>query len=295
MHRWVGIFVVVALLCACSKEVKAPQGPSAASLDRKALMQAVFPGWTAKGKAQLQNLQVRREVANSISSQDKGTGPVAGAELVKPLFVVRLADDQAVMVTETHQADEHGAPDDCHACSAGFGAYQFQRDGERWVLTKRDDVFVYAGSHGTASANVIKLASNMFALAIESGGCWQGYCGSWLDLFELTPAGAHSLTGKAINVSADNGGASTACDGAEEADAEEGAVNATGCFQVQGKWAIDASGPLPGALTLSFTGSTRNVENGKLQSARSVDGTQVLKYQAGKYVVVSGVNPVPSF
>jgi len=299
MFRSFSVLLLCAcLLCACSKA--APQGPSSTTLERKALMQIAFPGWTAKGRGQLQTLKVRREVMNSISPQaatDKSVGPVDSEELVKPLYVVRLADDQAVMITETHRPDEQNEPDTCHACSAGFGAYQFQRDGERWLMTRRDDVFTYAGSNGVASTSVIKLAASVYALAVESGGCWQGYCGSWLNLFELTARNAQALTDKALRTSADNSGARAECDHDASAQAAAGAegepASAEGCYEIDGKWAIDAGGPLPGALTLTFTGSRRVAQDGKLQAAQGIHDIQVLRYQSGRYVVASGQNPVP--
>lgn len=265
-----------------------------------ALMQIAFPGWTAKGKGRLQTLHVRREVMNTISPQspkDKSVGPLDSEELVQPLFVVRLAEDQAVMITETHQPDEQGEPDTCHACSAGFGAYQFQREGERWRMTRRDDVFTYAGSNGAASASVVKLAASTYALATESGGCWQGYCGSWLNLFELTPKGAQALTDKAIRLSAGNGGARAECDHETQTKAgaaeEREPASAEGCYEIDSKWAIDAGGPLPGALTLNFKGSRQAAVDGKLQPEKTINDQQILRYQAGKYQVVSGLNPVP--
>lgn len=271
--RGLTALVLFFLLAACNKT----STPHAQSLDPKALLELRFvtPG---------QSPQV------DLSPVKLGN---VGQANVDPIKVVRLDDTHAVLLTHARTGQ------DCHACPGVMGAYFYERDAEGWRLSKSLDALLATGvDDQLGTVTVTALEGTHHAATIDWGSCWQGSCGTWLEVMSLQPNMAHAMG--SIATSADNDGANGACSAldakpanqskATETDDEETPVDHQVCVQIDSKWHFQGN-----RLLIDFTGRVREEKNGELQPPRKIQQRAVYEVQADGLKLMEGENPVPGF
>jgi hypothetical protein len=287
------ILTSIFLLAACGK--KAPDGPSSPTLERAALMQLAFPGWSAKGATHDQKLFISGKLTGTSDKQGQPMDEVSN-ERVDPAFVVRLSDDDATLVIRENRIDVNGNIADCNACTVEYGSIQFHRYDDRWYLSNRQDVFTDVGSMGAGdSREIVKLSQHAYALKLGSYAMNMGEENNVVDLYELTPDGPHALLGKGgIYLSGNNEDAVASCSEPPLKDRNKPlfADDQSDCYRVESKWKLDATGETPGDLILEFSGFIRIQDQDKQYRYHHVDSRQTWHYQGGKYVVASGINPM---
>jgi len=260
-----------------------------ATLRRGDLMPLVFPGWEDKDKGRVGTVTLP-----DIGNDGKPVPDSEGEQQadVSPREVVRLDDTHAVMLTETVPLDDQGQPMDAHVAGAWIGAYFFEQGNDGWALSKRNDAVGYQGFMGSIGKTAVeRIAPQRFVLTATSGSCWQGYCGSWLSVYELGASEVREMV-SGIPMSASNGGADGACEQVLANERPETPPRGS-CFEVEGsaQFALGTDDE-PGEMRLVFSGTRTS---GAGARAESVDSTVVYAYRKGSYVPGSGRNPVPSF
>lgn len=279
-------------------------------LKRANLMRAVFPTWedTKKGDKRVVDVQVPGRDDHGRLTKTLGDSRFD----VLPRQVVRLDDTHAVMLTEGVEVTDTGERDDSYASGAWLGAYFFARQAAGWVLDKRIDGVDYGGVAGSyGESRVVRLSPSEFGLVLTSGGCWQGYCGSWASVYGIEHEEVRSLV-DTLPVAAGNLGATEDCEtilnnGASPAsstapqsaqsaqpasDASGDAPDTPQCFNVDGKLEFVQGKDTPGDLRIAFTGAETV---GKGKAVRNVDDVAVYRLKNGRYALSEGSNPVPGF
>ncbi|MGG1946926.1 hypothetical protein AB1286_19275 [Trinickia sp. NRRL B-1857] len=313
------------LLCGACGKHPAADGESVASgtaasdtqavahspdLKRANLMRTVFPAWedTQKGDRRIVDVEVPNRDDHGRLTKTLGESRFD----VSPREVVRLDDTHAVMLTEGVEVTDAGERDDSYASGAWLGAYFFVRQGSGWVLDKRIDGVDYGGVAGSyGESRVVRLSPSEFGLVLTSGGCWQGYCGSWASVYGISRGEVRSLV-DTLRVAADNLGATEDCEpllknaaapasGAATppaqpaqpvSDVRDEAPDTPQCFNVVGKLEIAQGKEAPGDLRIAFTGAETV---GKGKAVRDVDDVAVYRLKNGRYALSEGSNPVPAF
>lgn len=283
--RLVALFIFC-LLGACQK----PDVPYAATLDRATLMQLPFPGWANEGDSSVQVL----DLSATTPKKDKADTTKVRAQL-EPIYVVRIDEAHAVLLTAALPVDEDNAPYICHSCSGTIGAYFFDHNSDGWRLSARQDAVADSGVDGNiGDTSIAKLADGHFALTSNWGSCWQGYCGTWLVVVGLQ-ADKASLLDSGIPLSADNSGAYDSCsslDKPKDARAPpESEEPPHACFDVRGKWKIQGS-----QLALNFEGHLSKLgADGQLLPTEKIAQQVVYDFAPGLLTLAKGKNPVPGF
>lgn len=278
-----GTLLIVCLILTTSCQKAEPR--YSATLDRAALMLLPFPTWQASGPGLVQSVDLP-----PITDNKNNKHPDAPRAEVSPMYVVKLDDTHAALVTETRPISEQDKrPYTCHACPGTVGAYFFERDAKGWRLTHRQDGAIQSGVEGNiGTTSVAKLADGHYAVASEWGSCWQGYCGTWLVVLGLK-AGKATPLAYGIPMSADNDGAHGACSALDTPPTEP--EDKYECFDVRSKWKFQQ-----GRLIVNFEGRLS-----KLKGLNQLFPTEVIRQQAVYEVaedsleLVKGKNPVPSF
>jgi hypothetical protein len=68
------------------------------------------------------------------------------------------------------------------------------------------------------------------------------------------------------------------------------------CYAIEGRWEVAkaaASATTPGPLTLRFTGAMSKASKDANAPAQRIDQSMKFEYRGGRYVPVSGSNPIP--
>lgn len=267
------VMALFVLLTACNQT----NTPHAQSLDPKALLELRFvtPG-------QSPQVDLSPVKLNNV-----------GQANVVPIKVVQLDDTHAVLLTHARTGQ------DCHACPGVMGAYFYERDTEGWRLSKSLDALLATGVNDQlGTVTVTALEGNHHAAMIDWGSCWQGSCGTWMEVVSLQPGMAQAIGNIATSV--DNEGAYGACSAldskpanksnANETDDEERSIHDQVCFQIDSKWHFQGK-----RLLMDFTGRVREGKNGELQPPRNIQQRAVYEVQADGLKLMEGENPVPGF
>jgi hypothetical protein len=273
-----------------------PAAPEPAQLTALA-----FPGWSDSpaGRIQTVNLPAGRGAHGGYASWSAGANRV----LVDPRLVLRVDASHLTLVAGLAPAREDGKPAAGQLTPMALAAYQFElRDGA-WNLAGRQGIFAFKGFSGTAALRAVTLSNRHLGLAVEYGSCWDGYCGTWLALYELQdgtvrrePAVELALSGINVDSAGDCQRRLQPLIKAHVQDTvarDDGAPSDShDCYAIEGSWAIDTSRDEPGDLELHYQGAMSRGEAHALAPA-AVDQRQVLRYGNGKYRAVSGFDPVP--
>lgn len=275
-------------------------------------MKLVFPTWEPKGKNQIQDI-------NQPSDQVQTSSTPAENELryrITPQQVIQLDADHAVMITGSALVDQTGEIAGGHASPGIISAFWFKKDKDLWTFVSQQDEVATAGKYGEPDeTKVIRLDQTRFAIAIESSDCFQGECFTNLALYEIGQSEIKPLLNTAISLSASNvesrdceATMSQAVGKTIERQLEEDHFSAHECYDITGKWHIDAKGHQPGDLIVEFNGKQEHqielsredgaTENDptliKIQSTlNEIKQKQIFRYKNGQYQPVSGKNPNP--
>lgn len=280
---WLVLFAAISLAgCRQPEVVHVP------SLERNGLMPVAFKNWQPTAAGNIQHVQLRSEDASGKPSEE-----VVRAK-VEPIYVVKLNDTHAVLLTNTQTVDARDQPNNCHACSNYLGAYFFTRDEDGWRLSRRQDHVAEVGVEGNmGKTGIVRLGAQGYAFTAEWGSCWQGYCGTWLVVVGLRPDVATTLAG-GIPMSAGNTGAYEDCNAKPATDANEVAVeneHLHECFNVIGDWKPDEE-----HINVHFRGSIQSIDDhGRRTPIHVIHDNAVYGLKGGKLLLERGKNPVPYF
>lgn len=292
-------FGLACAVLACAR-VAAAGGPAPApALSQLAAL--AFPGWadSPAGRVHTVSLPAALAVHGGYASWSTGANRV----LVEPKLALRLDATRLVLVAGLAPAREDGRAAAGQLAPMAVAAYQFElRDGA-WSLAQRQGIFALRGFSGAATLRAVALSSGRQGLAVEYGSCWDGYCGTWLALYELKdgmmrrePAVELALSGINVDSAGDCQRRLQPLLKARVQDPpphdDDGPPDAHDCYAIDGSWSIDTSHDEPGDLVLHYQGAMSHGEAHALAPA-AVDQRQVLRYGGGKYRAVSGFNPVP--
>ncbi len=258
------------------------------TLDRNALMVLPFPGWTPTGDDKVQPVDLSATTDTPVEVGVAGTQ----AE-ISPLYVVRLDDAHAALVTQVLPVDENNRPFDCHSCSGTIGAYFFEHSADGWHMITRQDSVATSGVEGNIGrTSITKLEEGHFAVTAEWGSCWQGYCGRWLVVVGLQGDLAHLLNA-GIALSVDNDGAHGACSSLDNsASAKEDAKDGSGeCMDIQSEWKFQGN-----HLQVLYNGRLRQLgTNGELLPTKKIRERAIYVATPGQLTLISGSDPIPDF
>jgi hypothetical protein len=298
LRRAFGVVVVAACvpgLCA---------GASASALPTPAQLAALaFPGWSdsAAGRVHSATLPALPGTARGIyAGWNTGTNRV----LVEPKLVLRTDATHLTLVAGLVPAGDDGHTIAVHATPMALAAYQFEQRGGSWGVTGRQGIFALRGFSGAAAVREVALAARRPAVAVEYGSCWQGYCGTWLAVYEAgrdmvrrEPAVELALSGINVDSAADcqRRLAPLVKPHTQDSGARDdgGASDTHDCYAIEGSWTVDATHDQPGDLTVHYQGAISRAESYAGPPA-AVDQRQVLRYGNGKYRAISGFSPVPA-
>ncbi|RVT83759.1 hypothetical protein [Inhella crocodyli] len=285
-RRWLLALACVGALAACERgpasgPVPAPASAASAGPARwadtdqaEALMRAV-PGWAS----------AQQPVAAWVDG---------GPAVLAPGLVVPLSADTRLLLVRVDAVDDQGQSLAGHATAGVFELHRFERGASGWRYAGRAGAPVEAGFSGQVGELALSPAGTSPPVLLqEAGSCWQGYCGSWLQLYALGVDGAKPQLPQAVMTSSSNEGAQPGC---EEAGAEAGEKPAAGdgparwSVLSRWQWAV-APGQTAPALVLQYEGEERDTACGAPRPVRA----EVRLLPAGGAYTVQGTVPARPF
>jgi hypothetical protein len=288
-----------------ANQTNQPNQPASALPTAARLTALVFPGWNESSAGRLQTVTLPDGTGNTYANW--GSGPTH--VIVEPKLVLGIDADHLTLIASMVPADESRKPAVTHLTPMALAAYQFERnaanrgaDGD-WHLARRQGIFAWRGFFGTATLRAVALAPHRQGIGVEYGSCWDGYCGTWLALFELDrnavrrePAVEMALSGVNVDGAADcmrrlqplirpREQDVPAHDGGEPSAAHD-------CYLIDSSWSVEPARDQPGDLSIRYQGAMSRAD-AHAAPPSAVDQRQVLRYGNGKYRAVAGFNPVP--
>jgi hypothetical protein len=224
--------------------------------------------------------------------------------VVEPKLVLRTDPTHLTLIAGLVPAGDDGRASIAHATPLALAAYQFEQHRGTWGVSGRQGIFALRGFAGGAAVREVALAARRPGVAVEYGSCWQGYCGTWLAVYEVghdairrEPAVELALSGINVDSAADCQRRLSPLVKPHPQDPvardDGGAPDTHDCYAIESSWAIDATHDQPGDLTVRYQGAVSRAESYAGPPA-AVDQRQVLRYGNGKYRAVSGFSPVPA-
>jgi hypothetical protein len=270
------------------------------------LMALVFPGWADGAAGHLQTVALPGPAP---ASGHAGWGAGPARVIAEPKLVLRLDAGRVILIAGLAPVGVDGKPAAGQLTPMALAAYQFEQHGAAWAAAGNQGVFAWRGFYGTAKVRAVALSAQRQGIGVEYGSCWEGYCGTWMALYEVDkgsvrrePAVEMALSGSNTDSAADcprrvqplprPRAAETAMVSAHLAVRGGGRPDSHDCYAIESSWTIAPSGDLPGDLTIRYQGAMSRAE-AHLLSPAPVDQRQVLRYGSGKYRAVAGFNPVP--
>jgi|GEM_PF-1797442 len=305
--------MVLSLLSACG-----PKEPYASDDSAKSLLKLVATQPKPGGPYVLEV----PEEHESDPGADVGTTTVS----VAGTDVLHLSKNHLVLLVFGEPSDEEGASTAAHGSPGNLGAYWFARREGKWFLSASQDSVAWDGSHGNVGdARKVSLGGGKSAVALRSGGCWQGQCMGWLSLYEIHGDHMSELL-RRESVEMDSSGAAEGCSELLELPiGTDKAVKSDGpgfsCAEAHTAWSITADKNRPGDLVMRFSGkqidwqeptendagdeATNTEADAGSDAARTYSvlharvkglepASQVFRYKEGRYVLVKGGNPMAS-
>jgi hypothetical protein len=269
------------------------------------LMVLAFPKWTDDSDGRLQTIRVNA-VARAWAGGSKKKAATRQV-IAQPKFVARLGPKRIALIATLVPAYADGTPDASHVQPLGLAAYIFTPSKAGWKLGARQEPFALHGFFGAAGVTPLQLAPEHPAVLAEYGSCWQGYCNSWVSLYDFDAKGGRVKPVLQQAVEAKNLGALPGCperlapvvpgiraysEGSEE---DFRAAEAKRCIAVQGVMHVAQSGREPGDITIEFTGGRSESLRGAPQAAEPIAQRMRFVYRKNKYEVEAGENPAPAF
>jgi hypothetical protein len=289
-----------AVLSACMPCLAAAAQPLPTPAQLAAL---AFPGWSesAAGRVHSAALPPLPGTGHGIYA---GWNVGQNRVLVEPKLVLRTDPTHLTLIAGLVPAGDDGRSSAVHATPLALAAYQFEQHGGTWGVSGRQGIFTLRGFSGAAAVREVALAARRQAVAVEYGSCWQGYCGTWLAVYEVgrdavrrEPAVELALSGINVDSAADcqRRLAPLVKPHAQEPIArdDDGAPDTHDCYAIESSWSIDATHERPGDLSIRYRGAISRAESYAGPPA-AIDQKQVLRYGNGKYRAISGYSPVPA-
>lgn len=230
------------------------KGPSAASLDRNALLPVALEGWMPAKPEEFVTFTLP-------DADDKGkpNGKTRPARFdVQPQEVVRLAADRAVLITVDQPLNDKNEPQAAHGTPVMLSAFWFKQQNGRWYADGRQDQVGFTGTFATpGTLKVVKLGQDVFGLTAEDSDCLMDGCNQTLTVYTL----GHDHVSVALDA-APSGASNTVID----ADCDQVVKQAPGvavqheefvrerdqCFAFNGTWHIKPGQDKPGDLQIDF-------------------------------------------
>jgi hypothetical protein len=296
---WLGVAPMAGIALA------APQQPVASpplSVTPAQLAALAFPGWSEGAAGRLQTVTLPRMPGVTTNPARSAWTVGMNQVLVEPRLVLRIDATHLTLVAGLVPADE-GKSAANHGTPMALAAYQFEQHDGAWKVTGRQGVFALRGFFGEASMRAVPLAAQRQAVAVEYGSCWQGYCGTWLAMYELDKGAVRHEPALEMALSGINVESTADCtrrlqplikphpqDPAAKDD--NVASNSHDCYAIESSWTVDATHEQPGDFTIRYQGAMSRAD-AYAAAPVAIDQRQVLRYSGGKYRAVSGFNPVP--
>lgn len=262
------------------------------------LMQLAFPKWADE--------EGGRVVSIATGALTRGWDTRQGKRrkvLVVPRLVVRVAPDRLLLLAAMTPVGDSGDPQLSHGTPLGLAAYTFKPGKDGWAVARRQEPFDLQGFEGRAEVDVVPLAPAAQAAHVRWGSCWQGHC---VELFALYALGADGVKPQPLllqKIKGANVYSRPDCverlrglmPGLAAPDGAGGQAAPGKCYAIEGRWEIAAAGEgaSPGPLTLRFTGAMSGASKPGNAPAQRVEQTMKFEFRGGRYVPVSGSNPVP--
>lgn len=262
------------------------------AFDPTELLQIAFPKWKDEEGGRVQ-------VVATGGKQGKKRNVI-----IVPRDVVRVGQDRLVLLAAMTPASDTGEPQVAHGTPSGLAAYTFKPGKNGWQLVKRQEPFDSQGFDGRAKMDIVSLTSTTQAVHVAWGSCWQGRC---VDLFALYAIGADGVKPQPLvqqKIKGSNVYSRPDCvdrlggllSGMVLPDGRDEKMPPGRCYAVEGRWEIptrDSAASTPGTLTLHFKGAMSPATKQGSQPAQRIDQVMKFEFRGGRYVPVSGSNPVP--
>jgi len=181
----------------------------AAAPSAAALMALAFPGWR-EGGGHLQTVTLA-QLPGGARGGYAGWTEGANRVLAEAGPVLRFDEAHLTLIAGLVPAGADGKPAATQLTPMALAAYRFERRAGSWRLGGQD-IFGLRGFAGSARLRALALFGQRQAVAVEYGSCFEGYCGSWLALYELDkdavrhqPAVELALSGHNVDAAADCG------------------------------------------------------------------------------------------
>jgi hypothetical protein len=267
------------------------------------LMMQAFPGWSLLPASHLQTVTLPRMPG---VSREPGLAVWSVGQnrvLAEPRLALRLDPTHVTLIAGLVPATENGKPAVSHALPMAIAAYQFEQRGGSWQLAGRQGVFALRGFFGEASLRAVELSDRRQALSVEYGSCWQGYCGTWMSLYELDKGLVRQEPALEMALSGINVDSTWDCmrrlqplikPHPQDTHPEDAKVpgDSHDCYAIQSSWTVEPSREQPGDLVIRYQGAMSRAQ-AHVAPPNAIDQRQVLRYNGGKYRAISGFNPVP--
>jgi hypothetical protein len=264
-----------------------------------------FPGWSDSPAGRTQPMSI---AAGPGMGRDGDASWAASATrvLVEPKLVLRTDATHLTLIAGMVPAGGDGTPHASHPTPLALAAYQFDLRGSAWSLARQQGVFAMRGFFGAATVRAVALSNQRQAVAVEYGSCWQGYCGTWLSLYEVDGGKMRTQPAVELSLSGNNDNAAFDCerrlqplikhkhdhgphDDSEKPDRHD-------CYVIEGSWTIDpardAARGEPGDMVIHYQGAMSRA-GAHTAPPVAIDQRQVLRYAGARYRAIAGFDPVP--
>jgi len=266
------------------------------------LLHIAFPKWLDEVGGRVQSIPATAVTQAWRSNQARQRIPKGQARRVEvvPRHVLRVGQDRVLLVASMNPVLDEGATEVSHGTPTGLAAYIFAPGKNGWRLVKRQEPFALQGFDKPVQMDIVPLSTNAQALFVGYGSCRKGYCNDYFALYALGADGVKPAPLVQQPIGMDNvytrpdcvDRLSSVVAGLDPAD-QDGHPPAPGvCEMISGRWELASKGAVPGPLTLHFHGGiSRTGSTGADRIAQSMK----FEYRGGRYVAVSGRNPVRSY
>jgi len=260
-----------------------------------------FPGWTDSTAGRVHSATLP-QLPGMAQADYPGWQAGTNRVRVEPRLVLRTDATHATLIAGLVPADDDGRSVAAHATPMALAAYQFERRGDAWRVSARQGIFALRGFAGGAAVRALALAPHHPAVAVEYGSCWQGYCGTWLAVYEAGPGMVSREPAVELALSGINVDSASDCQRRLAALLKPHAWDVAAhtaapsdphdCYAIDSSWTIGAAHDLPGDFVIRYHGAISRA-GAHADAADAIDQRQVLRYANGRYRAVSGFSPVP--
>lgn len=296
---WLGLAPVTGMVLAAAPQAADP----APGVTPARLAALAFPGWSDTPAGRITTVSLPRMPG---LSRERGlavwsVGP--NRVLAEPKLTLRLDPTHLTLIVGFVPASENGKPAVSHVLPMALAAYQFEQRNGEWKIAGRQGVFALRGFFGEANVRAVALSSQRQGIVVEYGSCWQGYCGTWMSLYELDKGTVRHEAAVEMALSGINVDGTADCmrrlqplikPHPQDTHPDDDRIppDSHDCYAIESDWSIEPSREQPGDLVIRYQGAISRAESHAAPPS-AIDQRQVLRYSDGKYRAISGFNPVP--